>query len=480
MTESTQPTAASKRPDELRNLDSELETAKQRVERAEELSDEIEATYTKAATLDQEGRDVVADEMPSIQQEVTESETLEDLEAVYEQVARVVAGPHREAMRHAFTAVLEQLALADELDIPDGEPGATLQRKTVKELEDGTEALERAIERLQELDTAARQVVAAAVRDEPSMTYASPVESLEPMVHTIADRQQLLSEVDTALSETDWKPAKTLSDTRTLYDMCGVADDRETLLEYVENIDSAVKMSPEELPLTAVLQAHMSAVLRVREVPELESLFSEVNQSVSSAVEYEESFSRAVRMAAAIDSAEAEMSMPKSVQQRLEAVRAVQESGTDLDDEPLQALNGELAALEDAYRSWASEYATTLQDDATAIAALDSVASWSPTIEIPDSGFKILNREVTEDMVKEAPDRAVITHLAYRQWVAELHSRAPTTSQGEGTDTVEAMVQLVRGDQISAADIDIATLEDVMDHLEGGLSLQYSNDGGAC
>jgi len=479
MTESTQPTATSNRPDELRDLDAEVETVKQRVERVEELAGEIEATYAKAATLDREGRDVVADEMPALRQKVTESETLEDLEAVHEQVARVVAAPRREAMRQAFRAVLAQLALTDELEIPDEEPGSTLQSKTIEELESGTEALERATDRLKEMNTTARQVVADAIRDEPSMTYSSPKATLAPMVHTIADRQQLLSEVDTALSETDWGPSKTLADERSLYDTRGVADDRETLLEYVENIDSAVETSHGDLPLAAVLQSHLDAVLTAREASELESLFSEVNQAVSSALEYDTSFSRAVQMAAAIDTAEAELSAPESVQRGLEAVGAVTEPDTELDDDPLQALNSELATLEDAYQSWASKYATTLQDDATAVAALDTLASWSPTFEMAGSGFDILNQEVTDDMVEKAPERAVVTHLTYRQWVAELQSEAPTTSRDEGADTVETMVQLVRGDEISATSIDIATLEELIVHLEGGLLLQYSSDGGA-
>lgn len=468
-------------PDELSNLNDEITAVQEKVNEVKELAGDIEETYTEAATLDDEDRKIVAAEMPKLRQRVTDVDDLEDLKAVHDDVGDVIVDPHRQAMRQARKTVLEVLGLDTDLEIPDDEPDVTLERKSADELAAATEALEHAADRLRDVSDTARSTVATAVRETPAITYETAAEEFKPVVDTVADRYSLLEAVDTGLGKTVWASATTLAETAPLYDTEGVGDDEGTVCEYIGNIDGVVAKSNAQLPLADVLSAHVDAVLSNPETAALEKVFSDINEAVVDIHGHEDAFSHAVRMAEAMDDADgaAELSTPVSVQDRLDAIASMPDSETDREAEPLAELNTELATLTEDYEAWTTRFATTLQNDATAIEALNTIGpSWVPAFNPSETAFALLADDVTVEMVATEPDRAVATHVEYRQWVADLQTEAPATPTDEGADTVEIMVDLVRGDDVSATYIDSTAYSELQTHLEEGLTIQYSSDRG--
>lgn len=481
MTNQSGSTTTVEQPDELTDLNKEINAAQEKVNEVEELAGDIEETYTEATTLDHEGREIVAEEMPEVRQRVTEVEGLEDLKAVHDDVADVITAPHRQAMRQARETVLEVLGLDSDLETPDDEPDATLERKSADELAAATEALEHAADRLRDVSDAAWLTVATTVEETPAITYETPAEDFKPVVDTVADRHSLLEIVDTALGETAWAPATTLAETESLYNTEGVGDDEDTVCEYIENIDDVVAKSNAQLPLADVLSAHVDTVFANPGTAALKKVFSDINDAVTDIHGHEDTFSHAVQMADAMrdGDGEAELSTPEAIQDRLDTIAGMPNPKTDREAEPLAALNEELVALAEGYEAWTTRFATTLQNDATAIEALNTIGpSWIPEFNPSETAFALLTEDVTADMVATKPGRAVATHVEYRQWVADLQTEAPATPTDEGANTVEIMVDLVRGGAVSATDIDSTTYDELQTHLEEGLTIQYSSDGG--
>jgi len=469
------------RPKALADLEDDLEKYQDQLDRLGELSDDLDATRCKAQALDPESREIVADSMPDIRRTITEvdptndspSETITRLEELQQRIDDEVADPYRQAVSRArkdFCETVDVLADIDQetLDALDDR----LETRPVDELQRDRDAFEQATDALESVSDAAQVAVAKAVRDAPDVVLGDPTGKLVPVVEDCVDRHQKLQGVDEALEDVDWTPDLTLAETAQLYEIEELVEDVMTVTEHVEDIDSVVAEVDAELPLVQVLRVHLTQALSAEELESLEDLFLEASKCVTECAGHEEIVGNASDLVEAVETVSDE-SMA-AVERYLEAVHTTDGDGGMTS---LEALEEALGSLRSAYERWGEQYSQTLQKDAVAVEVIQANIAWAPELDCPDGGITIPETDVDSQTVMNDPVAAVRTHEAYRDWVDVLEANSPEGAPEDGSAMVEMLLDLVRGRQIPAEEVDQDAFAELATLFETELTLQFSGAG---
>lgn len=465
------------RPDALADLEDAIEKHKGQLDRLGELSDDLDSTRRKAKNLNSDSREIVADSMSDIRCAITRvdltscppSDTITRLEELQQRIDDEVADPYRQAVSRARKNLGETLgALADIDEETMDQLDERLENRSVDELQNDRDAFEQATDELELVSDAAQAAVAKAVTDAPDVVLGDPTNKLVPVVEDCVDRHQKLQSIDEALDDVDWAPGVTLARTAQLYEPEELVENVTTVTEHVEDIDSVVANVDDELPLTRVLHIHLTQTLSAEDPKPLEELFLAASQGVTECANHEEIFGQASDLVEAVETVSREPLA--SVERHLETVQPTDEEDGGVSS--LEELEEELRSLDSAYGQWVEQYTRTLRKDAVAIDVIQTKIDWAPEFDCPDGGIAIPGTDVDSQTITDDPAAAVRTHDAYRDWVDDLQTRTPVGATEDGSGMVDSLLDLVRGRQVPAEEVDKDAFAELATLFETELTLQ--------
>jgi len=452
-------------PQELEQLDSEIDREEGRVARLQELSDQIESVYEEADKLDQEGREIVAEGIPKVRHELGGARTIDELEQITENIVDIVAAPHREAVQKAREEVCETLGLTGELSEETlNELNTDLEDRPTEQLRSDRSTLEAVESNLTGLNDTATQVIAERVQNAPVKTLTSP--SFEPFVDQHSEQYAALETLDDKLHAFTWWPDLSLAETKSLYPEDGNNINVGEVEEFVENIESVVETMPEALPLESVIQNRLTSTIPEADSETLRQEFETISQRVTDSTDYKKEITLALQLT---DDLEDGADRARSVHHCVEQLRLAPDD--DESDDPVNSLIKMAEELSEAYREWADSFHEVLQQDAVAIEAIESHLDNAPKFQPnQDRAVAVIGHSAVEEVI-ENPQAAVRAHEAYQEWVEELKEEKDSE---DGQTNVDLLIDLVRGKRISSENIDASDFEVLADLLGNGLKVRYA------
>ncbi len=448
------------------DLNQQIKAKQAALAKLDSLSDDIDELCDDAAEMDESSRETVAQEMQQVQHEVIDLASIDDLETATERIAEIIAAPYRQAVKRVWETVCETVGIHNKLDEQTvGELNEALQRCEADELQNMVASFDRVLDRLTTLPEAAQTSIGRAITANPHRFLTNPESNLEPAVETVDGQAEELETVDEALDETTWGPDTPLAATSDYYGNSVDAIDADTVVEYVKTVDNRIA-DTKGLDLTTVARAHLAQALPVEEPAALEVVSEELSRYITKSASYKSMYVHASTLVDAVDDPSAHEA--SNVDGYVDEVDSFIQ--TPDGDKPANRLAEKLHLLSKAYTQWTETYRSWLTRDAVAIQAIDSHTEL-PVFNSPMGAIDLTAGEVTVEVVEEEPVKAVAAHEAYEGWVETL--RGATTSDGEAD--IKILLALVRGESVSALDLDSEGFETLTGLLGDELTLQLTN-----
>lgn len=473
MTETqTQTDSKVERPSVLQDLDEQIQQQKQLVTRLDELQDDIKDTEAEAAQLDLDGREVVAEEMLSLKDDLVDANNVDDLESVQESLSEVVADPYREAVKTARETVLDTLSLKTELDDEKLDTvDSAIQERKPADLRTDQQAFQDVSDMLGDITAEAQAAVASEVQDRvvPILTESS--KELKPLVDDCVSRHDTLDSIDEQLPEATWVPDVTLAETSHLYEEVSTSVERSDIADRIEVIDDGVSAASGKIPLDTVVMEQLKKELENSPPDQLAEVFKQIAEHVV-AYNDQDHVARIQTLLAAVD--DPKVHQAGVVEEAIQSVREP-ENHEILDAEnPLQKFSSQVNELEDIYQSWVTDYVAVLRADAEAVTAIDKFFEESPDFETPADGLSIIESLPENDTISANPDKAVASHRAYLEWREELFTQANGSEGAQGgSETAKQILQLVRGDKLSGEEVSHENYAIIVDQLGAQITLTF-------
>jgi len=466
MTTSTTSEKSVEVPSGLDDLEGKISDKRAAIDRLEAVSNEIDALYGSAADMDGSSRETVAQEMQKLQHEVVSVASIDELEAAKDRIADIIAAPYRQAVIRARTTVCETVGIGGRLyGETIEELNETLQRCESDELRSMETSLNQIQDQLTTLPDAAQTAVGELLLDQTYPYLTEPETRLKPVIDTVEAQSDALEAVDNALAGLTWGPATPLAHNSEYYDDSVSAVDADTIVQYVNTVDDRLA-DTDGLNLRPVCQAHLSQGLPVEKPAGLVELFEGLSHRITLCASHETAYVRASTLVDRIEDPSAHEA--GDVAGYIDEVDGFVESPSG--DEPAHRLAGKLSQLADAYQQWAETYASWLTRDAVAIAAVDSLTEL-PDYDSPAEAIDLTGQEVTTEMVADRPTAAVAVREAYEAWVETLRGEA----SADGEANIDTLLALVRGEAVSASDVDPEEFATLSELLGGELMLNLTN-----
>jgi len=416
--------------------------------------------------MDVTSRETVAQEMQQLQHDVVKLVSIDELETAKDRIAEVIAAPYREAVKRARKTICETVGIDGNLDTEtvDGLNEA-LNRSESDELREMEASYNRIQDRLTSLPEAAQTAVGELLMENAHWYLTAPETKLEPLVDAVEAQSNALETVDEAFDGLAWGPNAPLAENSDYYGDSVDAVDDDTVVQYVNTIDDRLS-DTDKIDLTTVAQAHLAQGLPIEEPAALVSLFEGLSRNITKSASYASMFIHASALVDAVD--DPSIHEASDVAGYLAEVNSFIETPTG--ERPANRLAGKLSSLADAYEQWAQTYTNVLTRDAVAIQAVDSHTGL-PTYNSPSEAIDLTSDEVTPEVVVKRPVEAVTAHQAYEDWVDTLRGEA---SPDGGAD-IDLLLALVRGETVSAADLESDEFETLAGLLGGELTLQLTD-----
>jgi len=453
-------------PAGIEDLEQRITEQQATLDRLETLSDEIDALYDDAAEMDESSRETIAEEMRQIQHEVVQSASIDELENLKERIAEVIAAPYRQAVKRARETVCETVGINDELDEDTfDELNETLQHCEANELQNMAEAFERVQDKLTTLPEAAQTAVGRTIMADARRFLTNPESKLEPVVETVDHQADALKTVDEALDRTAWGPDAPLAENSDYYGDNMDTVDADMIVEYVDTVNDRL-VDTEGLDLTTVAQAHISQEIPVEKPAKFVHLFEGLSRDITKASGHEVMYTHASTLVDTVDDlSEHEASDVGGYVTEID--KFIEEPGGDT---PANRLAEKLRRLNEAYNQWTETYASLLKRDAVAIEAVDSLTDLQD-FKSPLEAIDLMDEDITAETVSERPEEAVAAHQAYEDWGETLRGKVSSNS---GAD-IDNLLMLVRGETVSAAELDSEGFETLAELLGDELTLNLTD-----
>lgn len=458
-------------PEPLEQLDDEIGQEEDRLSRLRKLGDEIEMVYSEANQLDQEGREIVAEEIPKVRHDLGGSRTIGELEEITGRIVDIVADPYRQAVRQVRDDVCDALGLASELDEATLEElDGLLEDRSSDQLREDRDAFDAAETRLDKTANKSKDVIADKVREDPVRILGSPGDEFQPLVNQHAEQYDALEKLDDELDDVAWCPDITLVQIESLYSDDGTKVDVEAVAEYVGNIGSIVETMPDALPLEPVIRCQLEAVIPKADPEALSQTFETISEQITDCADHRTEFELAIRL---VDGVEDQTGHTEDVDYCLDKVRApLDDDGLLGSEDPVDGLVTHLGDLSEEYTQWAEHYRRVLKRDSVAIDAIQSHID-VPEFQPDEGSLTVAGDSPSVDEISGNPLEAVRAHDAYREWVEALRSEGTGKDPDDGQANVDLLIDLVRGKKVSSKEVDPDNFEVLASLLEDGLRLQY-------
>jgi len=466
MTMSTTSEESVEVPSGLDDLEHKISDKRAVIERLETVSNEINALYGSAAEMDRSSRETVAQEMQQLQHEVVSVASIDELEAAKDRIVEIITAPYRQAVIRARTTVCETVGIDGRLDAETIEDlNETLQRCESDELRSMETSLKQIQDQLTTLPDAAQTAVGELLLDQTHRYLTEPETRLKPVIDTVEAQSDALEAVDDALAGVTWGPTTPLANNSEYYGDSVTAVDAETVVQYICTVEDRV-VDTDGLNLRPVCQAHLSQGLPVEKPAGLVELFEGLSHRITQCASHETAYVHASTLVDRVEDQSAHEAA--DVTGYIDEVDSFVESPSG--DEPAHRLAGKLSQLVDAYQQWAETYTSWLTRDGVAIAAVDSLTEF-PDYDSPAEAINLTGQEVTDEMVAERPKAAVAAREAYEAWVETLRGEA----SADGEANIDNLLALVRGETVSASDVDPEEFATLGELLGSELMLNLTN-----
>lgn len=453
-------------PEALDDIQRRIEKKKTALGRLKTLSDEVRELYADAAEMDAASRETVTQEIHEVQHDLVGSGTVDDLEAAKDRITEVIAAPYRQAVKRSRTTVCEIVEVDAEMDAETiNELNEALQLHDPDDLREMAASFDRVRNQLTTLPGAAQTAVGHAITEDVHRFLNAPETRLEPLVETVVAQADALETVDETLAETPLGPEEPLAATTDYYGPGVDPVDADTVAQYITTIDDRLA-DTDGLALATVSQTHLKYGLPVEDPTQLVSLFETLSRHVTQCAGYEPTFVHADALVDAMDD-------PTTHEAAAVAGYVAEVDGfveSPHGAEPAKRLMTKLRSLKEAYEQWTKLYAKLLRRDAAAIDAVEQYLTELPTFSSMSEAIDLSEAEVAAEMVAERPIEAVVTHQAYEAWVKTLRGE----TSPDGAADIDHLLALVRGETVSAADVDPDAFETLGALLGDVLTLQLS------
>ncbi len=466
MTTSTTSEERINEPSGLDHLESKISDRQSALDQLETVSNEIDALYESAAEIDESSRETVAQEMQQLQHKVVRLASIDELEAAKDRIAEIIAAPYWQAVIRARTTVCETVGIDGDLDDETIEElNETLQRCESDELRSMETSLNQSQDQLFTFPDAAQTAVGELLLDQTHRYLTKPEARLKPVIDTVEAQSDALEAVDDALDGLTWGPATPLANNSEYYGDSVTAVDADTVVQYVNTVNDRLA-DTDGLNLRPVCQAHLSQGLPVEKPAALADVFEGLSHRITQCARHETAYVRASTLVDRIeDPSDHEAADIAGYVDDVDGL-VVSPSG----DEPVHQLAGKLSQLADAYLEWAKTYASWLTRDAVAIAAVDPLTEL-PDYDSPAEAINLTDQEVTDEMVADRPTAAIAAREAYKAWVETLRGEA----SADGEANIDNLLALVRGETVSASNVDPEEFATLGKLLGGELILNLTN-----
>ncbi|WP_416838773.1 hypothetical protein [Haloferax sp. DFSO52] len=478
-------------PTAFADLESRIGAQKAALGRLETLSDEVDGLYADAAELDTDSRKTVAEEMREVQHDFASVSTIDDLETTKNHVAEVIAAPYRQAVKRAQSTLCKAIGIESEIEDETLESlNDVLQRRDPDELRDMAASFDDVTKRLTTCPEAAQTAVGLTVATDVYGYLSAPDSKLDTLVTTVERQVDSLETIDDAFVESEWGPDTELT---AMVDYYGPDNDcvaADQIVEYVETVDDRLA-DTDALDLAALTHTHLERGLPVSEPTNLVDLFEGLSRGVTRCAGHEQVFVDANALVGYVENPSEHGA--EEVTECLEAVTNVFEQ--DRGEEPVKRLSTKLLSLNEAYDEWASAYAQQLTRDVVAINAVKHYLTDPPSFDAVESTSHVVDGDEDDEtadaveteqcdyewvwdddgpsaeQVVKRPVSAVLFHQRYVAWVDALRGQG----LGEGGVNITHLLALVRGENISAADIEPDVFETLVELFGDVLILELTD-----